>query len=274
VITDSEWSGEAVQTAAGRIYFEMPADKSDKRWNGYVCSGTAVTDDVVNDGQSIILTAAHCVFEDLNKVFARNVMFIPNQARTTVSGTDLNCDNDPLGCWMPTHGVVDVNWTVATFPGNIPHDYAYYVVPNTGAHAGNGAGPDLSLEDAVRTLSVEFLTSPALDGEDSITHALRYSYDQDPSFRYCAEGLDIEADYDDYWLPSCLLSGGSSGGPWIQPMDVVTGSGPIISVNSWGYTNSPGMAGPPLTGNSAKCVFDIARSTSSLTDPRGIVVTC
>jgi hypothetical protein len=38
------------------------------------------------------------------------------------------------------------------------------------------------------------------------------------------------------------------------------GNGPVISVNSWGYTNSPGMAGPKLTG-SAACVFGVATST-------------
>ena len=54
--------------------------------------------------------------------------------------------------------------------------------------------------------------------------------------------------------------GGSSGGPWSQPFNVSTGNGPIISVNSWGYTGSPGMAGPKLAGTSASCVFDVARS--------------
>ena len=39
------------------------------------------------------------------------------------------------------------------------------------------------------------------------------------------------------------------------------GDGPIISVNSWGYTNSPGMAGPKLSGTSAECVFTDAKST-------------
>ncbi|MEK9719850.1 MAG: hypothetical protein VW257_02110 [Quisquiliibacterium sp.] len=37
------------------------------------------------------------------------------------------------------------------------------------------------------------------------------------------------------------------------------GNGPIISVNSWGYTTSPGMAGPKLSGTSASCLFDRAK---------------
>ena len=57
-----------------------------------------------------------------------------------------------------------------------------------------------------------------------------------------------------FWLPNCGLSGGSSGGPWVQPF--TNGNGTIISVNSWGYTNQPGMAGPKLSGTSAsRAVF-------------------
>ena len=82
-----------------------------------------------------------------------------------------------------------------------------------------------------------------------------------------------------WWLPSCGLSGGSSGGPWVQPMDTSTGRGPIISVNSWGYTNSPGMAGPKLVGTSAECVYNEAKGTDflagSTTDgDAGIKVSC
>jgi len=36
----------------------------------------------------------------------------------------------------------------------------------------------------------------------------------------------------------------------------------VMSVNSWGYTNQPGIAGPKLSGTSASCVFDDAKSTA------------
>jgi hypothetical protein len=265
VVANAAWSAAgAVQTAAGRLYFEMPANAKRKGpWNGYVCSGTVATDDASD--RSVIITAAHCVYDDANKAFARNVLFIPNQASTTGSGTDTNCGNDPMGCWVPTFGVVDVNWTSRTFPNNIPWDYAYYVVNNKGAHKGTEATSD-SLDTAAGSLDVRFTQpsyddgAPAADSAD-FTYALGYSYSEDPNFMYCAEDMTIEGSYNDYWLASCDLSGGSSGGPWVQPMEINTGRGPIISVNSWGYTNSPGMAGPRLFGTSAACVFDRARDT-------------
>ncbi len=257
-VTNAEWSaGGAVQTAAGRIYFEMPRNPKRKRWIGYVCSGTVVTDTA--DDRSIILTAAHCVYDDVNKAFARNVLFIPDQAGTSGTGTDLNCSNDPMGCWAPSFGAVDVDWTTNVFPDNIAWDYAYYVVNSTGAHSGSSAGSE-SLEDAAGALPISFST-PKLDNtdpenNDDVTHALGYSYSEDPKFMYCAEEMTTEGKVN-WWLTNCDLSGGSSGGPWVQPMDTDIGSGDVISVNSWGYTNSPGMAGPKLDGSSAKNIYDM-----------------
>lgn len=262
-VSNSQWlDGGDVQTAAGRIYFQMPDNSRRKRWSGYVCSGTVVGDGTSE--RSVIVTAAHCVYDDSNKAFARNVLFIPNQAGTSGSGTDTNCSNDPLGCWTPSFGVVDTDWTTRTFPNNIPWDYAYYVVSDNGAHSGNGGGANLALDTTADTLPISF-DSPGLG---VYTHALGYSYSEDPNFMYCAEDMGMEG-ADNWWLASCDLSGGSSGGPWVQPMDTDTGSGLLISVNSWGYTTSSGMAGPKLYGSSAECLFNAARDTSFNSVPAG-----
>ena len=97
------------------------------------------------------------------------------------------------------------------------------------------------------------------------TTALGYSYSQDPNFMYCAEDMTTSGTAN-WFLPHCGLSGGASGGPWIQPFDTATGSGSVISVNSWGYSNgSPGMAGPKLSGSSAQNLFAGAQSGSATT---------
>ena len=123
-ITNERWtSGGDVQTAAGRILFTM----SD---GNFVCSGTAVTD--ATTGRSIILMAAHRIYDDGGS-----------------DGTDSNCTNDPLGCWSVDHGVVDLNWTTRTFPSNIPWDYGYYVVSDTGAHEGSASSDALDTAAAL-----------------------------------------------------------------------------------------------------------------------------
>ena len=264
-VTNAQWTGGGdVQLAAGRLFYEMPSNPRRKRWAGYVCSGTVVTDGA--SGRSVILTASHCVYDDANKAFARNVLFIPNQAGTSGSGTDSNCGNDPIGCWVAAYGVVDVNWTTATFPDNIPWDYGFYVVdddPSSHSPGLNGSSDTLDL--AAPAFTIDFNAPNVDDGTagattPDFTHALGYSYSDDPNFMYCAEDMTTEGT-DNWWIPSCGLSGGSSGGPWIQPMG--NGVGPVISVNSWGYTTSPGMAGPKLSDTSAFCVFDAAANTTT-----------
>jgi len=269
VVANAEWnSGGVVQRAAGRLYFEMPANARRTRWDGYVCSGTVVADGTTN--RSIILTASHCIYDDANKAFARNVLFIPDQADTTGAGTDLNCSNDPLGCWAPNFGVVDVNWTTRTFPDNVHWDYAFYVVSDVGAHQGTAAAA--ALDTAVQPMTVSFANTTG-----TLAYALGYSYDVDPQFMYCTDILQ-SLDADDWWLADCGLSGGSSGGPWVQTMNTSTGNGPIISVNSWGYTSQPGMAGPKLSGTSASCVFAKAKTSALLTSAadgeEGYTATC
>ena len=61
----------------------------------------------------------------------------------------------------------------------------------------------------------------------------------------------------------------------MQP--VTSGNGPIISVNSWGYTTGPGMAGPKLNGTTASCLFEKAKVTGFASVPstdgnEGVVV--
>jgi len=265
VVPNAEYtSGGDIQDAAGRIYFEMPSNDRRTRWTGYVCSGTVVRDSTT--GRSIVQTAAHCVYDDAHKAFARNALFIPDQADTSGSGTDLNCSNDPFGCWTPTFGVVDVNWTTRTFPDNVTWDYAYYVVNDASGHSGAGGGSGAVLDSTVPSIPISFAV-PKFDVANSSsdnTTALGYSYDVDPQFMYCAEDMQ-QLDQANWWLGNCDLSGGSSGGPWMQPFSGGTGS--LISVNSWGYTSSPGMAGPKLSGTSASCVFSLAKSRTFASVP-------
>jgi len=278
--TNSEWTdGGAVQRAAGRLFFEMPNNARRKGpWTGYVCSGTVVIDGVGE--RSLILTASHCVYDDTNKAFARNVLFIPDQANTSGSGTDSNCNNDPIGCWVASFGVVDNNWTTSVFPNNIAWDYAFYVVDDVGSHQPGLEGSSDVLDSATPAMTVDFVT-PSVDdgtageGTPDFTFGMGYSYSDDPNFMYCAEDMTTEGT-DNWWLPSCGLSGGSSGGPWLQPPDA--GNGTVISVNSWGYTTSPGMAGPKLSGTSASCVYNAAALNAFPSNPSdgdaGYAVTC
>lgn len=168
VVTDADWPSNlgTAQLAVGRLYFEMPANKALTSWTAYVCSGTTINDQ--DTGRSIILTASHCVYDDVNKAFARNVLFIPDQDES--GPTDTNCGNDKYGCWKPKAGVVDANWASRSWPDNIPWDYAFYIVDDTDAasRGGNATGA----LDALANLPISFSTPSTSAAAD----AIGYSY--------------------------------------------------------------------------------------------------
>ncbi len=270
----------SVQKAAGRIFFEMPADRKRTEWTAYVCSGAVATvAPKSHDGteRSVIITAAHCIYDDVSKVFARNVMFIPGQANAIDSGTRFSCNTDPTGCWVPSFGVVDENWAIRLFPDNVKWDYGFYVIPDSGAH--EGADADGILDRATGSLPVSFRPVAPRDlsdtpAEDEITYALGYS-NAGNFLAFCAESLTTEGDAN-WWLPSCELASGSSGGPWVRPTSA--GSGSIVSVNSWRRTSVTGMAGPRLDRASAYCVFTRAKNQPAPIAPAegkaGFAVSC
>jgi PT repeat len=99
------------------------------------------------------------------------------------------------------------------------------------------------------------------------------SGNRDPDFRYCAD-IATSSDFNGYMMNACDLQASSSGGPWFYPFDATTGSGTIISVNSYGYASKvpSGMGGPKLFGNSAKCLFDVATSYNLDAPGNGYIV--
>jgi hypothetical protein len=268
VVAKAGWAGGEVQTAIGRIFFEMPTNKRLNRWAGYVCSGTAVQEDRAD--ASLIITAAHCVYDDVNKAFARNVIFIPDQANG--GRTDKDCTNDPIGCWEPTYGVVDTNWTTRSWPDNAPWDYGFYVVPESDRYSPGKTTVSESLERAV---PAQALALGGISGKP-YTHALGYPYSDDPALMYCAETVgEVTMREGSYvWLDACAMTGGSSGGPWMPSFDTAKGSGAIASINSWGYSSRDGMAGPKFAGSSVSCVFGAAESVAIKPTDRGVAVAC
>ena len=82
--------------------------------------------------------------------------------------------------------------------------------------------------------------------------------------------------YTNLWLDRCGMTGGASGGPWTVDMDQ-SGVGTVVSINSWGFTDKLGMAGPQLrtaNGSFAECLFQKAKSAADPGWSGGIVVDC
>lgn len=278
VVSDENWSqGGVIQLATGKILFEFRGQ------GDFVCSGTVVMDGSngsspnARNGRSIVQTAAHCVYNDINKEFATKAMFIPDQVSTKASSSNTNCNDDKLGCWKLSFGVVAQGWAESQFPDNVGFDYAYYVVyddPSTTHSGGYLRGISGILDRDVTPVKIDFDYS----GKD-FTYALGYSSDHDPYYRYCSMDQDTiygVSWYQNLWLDQCGLGSGASGGPWISNMDE-NGVGTLFSINSWGFDDKTGMAGPSLRtqdGSLAECLFQQALNAPDPGQQGGYVVSC
>jgi hypothetical protein len=95
-------------------------------------------------------------------------------------------------------------------------------------------------------LAAEMATSLPTPGLDLRTHALGYSYSDDPDLMHGADSMSM-AGNDNSWQTVCDMSGGSAGGPWTQPQERDFSDRPFVSANNRGYQGQPGTAGPRWT---------------------------
>lgn len=253
----SNWTfGGMVQTAIGQIFFCV--EDKEKEQKCYRCSGTSVTD--YTDGRSIILTAAHCVYDEVVKKFTKFGIFVPNQDDGGYDQTDVDCNNDKYGCWALAFGVVDQVWAR---DADLHYDYAFYVVNDIGAH--QGISESDALDQAIGSLPISF-AAPTLGKE---VYTLGYVVDNVPLLQYCNDTLDVSDNYgflsvtyeDTLYLPRCNNRGSSSGGPWIQPMDRETGFGPIIGINCFHpFALYDGELSPKFHSTTMECLFNVAKT--------------
>lgn len=267
VAPSDQWTiGGKVAETTGRVLFVMGGTY-------YVCSASVV-DDTLTD-QSIILTAAHCVYDESTKKFATNWMFIPSYDSDDPSVTDVSvCSNSDYGCWTASALVVDREYadaggfnTQATL-----HDFAFAVV-------GQGGKDQTQLDTAVGSQPINTNTStPPQSGSDTYLfgYPLASPYDGNKDLRYSHGPLytDPLNSHSTYRVSS-LMTGGASGGPWFNLFDPTNdpdtaapafGEGTMISVNSYGYTRNSRlttyddtkmMYGPKFNAETAS-LYDLA----------------
>lgn len=269
-------NGGQIVGATGRIYFSSYGVD-------YACTGTVIRDN--KSGRSLVLTAAHCVFDDIDFNWGSNVIFIPNRDSVDLESTDMtgddihrHCGLDVCGCWTLSGGVVHDMWADTPWPDRLMYDYGFYIVDDVGDHQGTSCGSD-ALDEAIDEL--DFKVGVDI-GADNI-HAFGYSLEHNPDFRECADDTSYNQptdSLDTYWLPGCGLTGGASGGPWMGNFDSSSGKGNVVSVNSWSYSDVPGMGGPIIDASAARCLVNAAREIDfeSLMDlpdgDEGVFVNC
>lgn len=231
-VTGASWTkGGEILKASGKVFFTMGS-------SNYTCSGSVANDSRANF--SLVLTAAHCAYDEVAGEFATNWLFIPEYDSAPTS----NCASTTYGCWTAQALVVHDGYaTAGGFNTQATvHDFAFAVVGAGGKSGGH-------LDATVGAFSIQFSGVSVGDKLYAFGYPAAGKY-KGKDLTYCAGPIFTDAWNDDLtWGMKCTMTGGSSGGPWLASFDETTGSGTLSSLNSYGYAGVKAMYGPKFNSN-------------------------
>ena len=253
-VTGASWTGGGtVAETTGKVLFALGS-------SFFVCSASLVQDS--RSGESLVLTAGHCVYDNENNRFATNWMFIPNYdaapAPLTTSGSF--CAATLYGCWTAESLVVHTGFASEPgFTGNaILHDFAFAVLGDGGHDAG-------TLAESLGTQGIVFTDV----SKGTPVHAFGYPHAAPYTgidLVYCAGGVNFDNRlFRLTYKLGCNMTGGASGGPWFQGFDEEIGQGTLISVNSYKYSNDANSMYGPKFNSDTQDVYNSANSASGNT---------
>ena len=244
----ASWNaGGVIKERTGKVYFEMGS-------SAFVCSGTVATDSRTT--VSLVLTAAHCAYDEANERFATNWLFIPDFDQSPT----FTCGNTEYGCWTANALVVHEGYaTAGGFNTQATlHDFAFAVV---GAGGHNGT---TQLDTRVGSYPVVI---PGFTAPGQAAYAFGYpaagKY-KGNDLVYCA-GQIFEDPFNDEltWGVPCKMTGGSSGGPWLSSFNTSTTNGGLSSLNSYGYSGVAAMHGPKFNSDTAAVLSSANSATAN-----------
>lgn len=247
----ASWTGGGeIVERSGRVLFTMGG-------TNYICSAS-VADDGQDAAYSVILTAAHCAYDEVAGAFATNWMYIPSFD----TAPTYSCASTTFGCWTALALVVHNGYaTAGGFNEQATvHDYAFAVV---------GAGGKSGGPSQVDTLGAYPVVTNAANGDTlwAFGYPAAGKY-KGKDLTYC-KGPIFPDPYNanKTWGMTCNMTGGSSGGPWLAGTDIDPakgtggGYGSLGSLNSYGYSGINAMHGPKFDSRT-NAVYNAARNAT------------
>jgi hypothetical protein len=243
--TGASWTaGGPVVQRTGKVLFTMDG-------SNWVCSASAVNDS--RSGFSLVLTAAHCAYDEVNRRFATNWTYVPSFD----SSPTFTCSQSTYGCWTTAGGGLVVHNGYASSGGfntqATVHDFAIAIV-------GPGGKDGSTQLDSLGSYPIAY---PAISTGGTV-HAFGYPAAgryHGNDLTYCT-GATFNDPYNNNltWGIRCNMTGGSSGGPWIASF-TQGGGGTLTSLNSYGYSGLSNMYGPKFNANT-QAVWTRANSST------------
>lgn len=237
--------GGTVTAAIGKIFFTL-ADED------YVCSGTLVG----GSHPDVVLTAAHCVTGGTAAAVAapggRGKAGRPQWATNWLFVPDFRDGLQPYGEYTARRFFVTPGWT-GPEGGSEQYDVAFVQVTAAtlyGGPAGKQPPPGLP---------VEFAGS---QNAASLGRAYVFGYPSEPPYtglypNYCAgpavgSGGSLRT--------SCGMTAGDSGGPWLARFSPLSGTGPVVAVSTYKYSDNLRVLYGAVLGPQAHALYEQAVS--------------
>jgi hypothetical protein len=239
--TGASWTqGGPVVQRTGKVLFTMDG-------GNWVCSASVINDSRTT--HSLVLTAGHCAYDEVNQTHATNWIFVPSYDTKPT----FDCTLNEYGCWTASGLVVDSGYaTAGGFNTQATvHDFAFAIVP-----AGN-RGTQL---DALGSYPISYPGTASIGTVHSFGYPAAGRY-KGKDLTYCSGPTFTDNLNDDLtWGLACNMTGGSSGGPWFSGF-TQAGGGTAASLNSYGYSGISNMYGPKFNANT-QAVYNRANGST------------
>jgi hypothetical protein len=224
--------GNIVAGITGKVYFTMSG-------RNYVCSGSLVEDS--RQDIAVVITAAHCVFDNATKVFATDWAFIPNYDKDAGSLKGSTYYSSIL--YAPTAFTNQGSFNTTA----ILNDFAFAVLPTSELNLSNL--PTISLATSFAKNKGDAFGYPAsipFDGEELVYSTGNVSSDRNTGNKT--------------WRLPSSMTGGASGGPWYN--DYINGNsiGAVSSVNSYKYNSDKNSMYGPKFSSLTNDLYSAAKS--------------
>lgn len=222
--TGERWThGGRVTRTTGKAYLTLDG-------RDFTCSGSVVH----ADNRDTVLTAAHCL-KDGTGSWAQNWTFVPGYADGQA----------PYGRFTAREMLVPGQWAQRT---DESYDFGAAVLDTSGG---------VHVQDRTGAQHVAF-------GRQH-EHTYSFGYPATGHYRgahlhYCSGATRADRGRTSASGMRCVMTQGSSGGPWLADFDPATGVGTLVSVISFKYVTDPTTQYGPRLGPEARRLYRLAQS--------------
>ena len=213
--------------ATGKVFFTEGGQP-------YVCSGSWINDSVT--GSSFVLTAGHCVWDQANGVFVTNFIFVPGYMNNASTAT-----------------------RYAATKLFVREEFASQTTFNSIALQNDWGIARVDNYDTQNSYPISFANNYDNKTVSAFGYPQATPYNGTKLINCQSLAFKDSKNSNQTWGINCNMTGGASGGPWLNPWNSTTYSGTAFSVNSYKYNNDASKMYGPMFNTRTSDTFAAAQ---------------